>query len=190
MTATLIREMPKRLRTRPRDRRGYPIPFIVMIDKEGRPHFTINTGIRVAECFTKKLCGLCGKRHDPGGVWFVGGSRCFTDPNGRFLDPPMHEDCARYALRVCPYLAAPSYPKRIDARTLKPDAVPEAMEIVSERGMAEARPDIFMLGRAITWLPEPLQDDPRHLCFMAREWLHLETWQGGQMIGMMTGEKG
>lgn len=55
-------EIPRALRKRPRDRRGYPIPWIVLIDANKRPHFTINNGARTIAAGRKKLCGLCGEK--------------------------------------------------------------------------------------------------------------------------------
>lgn len=106
-------EIPKPLRSLERDRRGYPIPFIVMRDRTGRPHFQVNDARQVLRAIRGHLCALCGRRMREG-FWFVGGPRCFMHPRGAFVDPPAHEDCARYAMQVCPYLAAPSYARRLD----------------------------------------------------------------------------
>ena len=43
----LATPVPKMMRTLPRDARGYPIPFIVVIDRAGKPQFTINDAQRV-----------------------------------------------------------------------------------------------------------------------------------------------
>lgn len=174
--------MPKALRARPRDRRGYPVPFIVLTDRMGKVHFTVNDGARVVQCKTKNLCGLCGRRHSSEGVWFVGGMRCFTDPMGRFLDPPMHEDCARYALSVCPYLAAPRYSKRIDAQTVDPAALDPRMDIVTAEQMSDDRPDRFGLGHALEWRMHPMGEHPHHVLFEAEGWISVECWRFGKQL--------
>jgi hypothetical protein len=46
--------IPKRMRSLERDKRGYPIPFIVLRDKTGQPQFTINDFRRIAECRNKR----------------------------------------------------------------------------------------------------------------------------------------
>lgn len=169
-------EIPKRLRTNERDRRGYPIPWIVMRDRTGRPHFTINDARRVHDCATKRLCGLCGKRLDAG-AWFVGGMRCFTEELGAFVDPPMHEECSTFALRVCPFLAAPSYGRRIDDRTLDPSATPAATVVVRNDAMPAERPDVFGQGHVASFIVVPAGLD-----FVFRPggaWLEVRRWQRG-----------
>lgn len=177
-------EIPARLRRRPKDRRGYPIPYIVMIDKDGRPHFTINDSRKVQKCVHGKRCGLCGDKLERAAIWFVGGSRCFTQSNGAFIDPPMHEECARYALQVCPFLAAPSYAKRIDDRTLDEKAIPDGMFIgVTSAPMRPDQPEVFGLGRcaAFSIIPEGRDFILLPVALPGREkWLHVEFWKGGK----------
>lgn len=173
-------EIPKALRKRPRDRRGYPIPWIVLIDTNKRPHFTINDGARTLACGRKKLCGLCGGklRKD---IAFVGGTRCFLSPMGAFSDPPMHRDCAAYALAVCPYLAAPSYAKRIDDRTLTPGATPGGVLIRNDDSVREDRPAAFMLGSAAAFTMI-IRDDGAPLFRALDEWLDISVWVNGQIV--------
>ncbi len=93
--------IPARLARRPRDRRGYVIPFAQFIDKSGEPQFKIMDDELVTRCLNYRLCGLCGEqmgRH----VFFIGGDLCVA--NGFFYDPPMHKECAEYALRTCPHI--------------------------------------------------------------------------------------
>lgn len=176
-------EIPRALRKRPRDRRGYPIPFIVLIDKDRRPHFTISDGNRVLICAHRKVCGLCGDklRKD---VAFVGGTMCFLSSRGAFSDPPMHSECARYAMRVCPYLAAPSYAKRIDDRTLTPGAVPHGLLIGKDDDVREDRPAAFMLGTTPRFTMF-LRPDGAPLFRTVEPWTVVEVWQGGERL---TGE--
>jgi hypothetical protein len=63
------------------------------------------------------LCPLCGSTLT-GKRWFVGGPKSAFSVTGAYSDPPMHDECAHYALAVCPYLAAPTYSRRIEDRTL------------------------------------------------------------------------
>jgi hypothetical protein len=94
--------VPPRLAHRPRDKRGYIVPYAQFIDAKGEPQFKVMDDARVRDCLTRHCCGLCGQpmgRH----VFFIGGHLCVQ--NGYFYDPPMHRECAEYALRVCPHLA-------------------------------------------------------------------------------------
>jgi hypothetical protein len=100
-----------------RDPRGYPIPWMVYRDEQGRGHFTINDDRRRDAAIRLGLCSICGGKLQRG-RWFVGGPLSAFHPRGAFLDPPLHHACMRYAVQVCPFLAAPSYAKRVDAKTL------------------------------------------------------------------------
>lgn len=101
----------------PRDNRGYPIPVTVLLDKDGRPHFTVNEEHKRQQIIKRDACPICGR-----GLLTrracVGGPKSLFHPAGACIDPPMHLECARYALQVCPYLAAPNYTKRIEGKTL------------------------------------------------------------------------
>lgn len=173
-------EIPRALRKRPKDRRGYPIPFIVLIDANKRPHFTINNGDRVMIAGRKKLCGLCGEKLR-GDIALVGGPICFLSPMGAFSDPPMHAECARYAIRVCPYLAAPSYGRRIDDKTLQPGATPGGVMIKTDIAVAEDRPVAFMLGTTDSY-EMIFRPDGAPLFRCAGRWTDLEVWQAGQRL--------
>lgn len=166
--------MPKRLHVRPRDTRGIPIPFIAFVDANGVPQFTINDEHRTRQCRTKRLCGICGKRFDEFGMWFVGGARCFTHDAGAFIDPPMHWACAAYAMQVCPFLAAPRYSKRIDDAKLTAGGIDTTTAILVRNGMPEEQPELFGLGGTLAyrWLED-------HRVYRIDEWVHIEWWRNG-----------
>lgn len=126
----------------PKDRRGYPIPSTVLIDKNGRPHFTINDEAKRQEVIRKGHCAICDRKLLKRRA-LVGGPGSAILDGGAYIDPPMHLECARYALMVCPYLAAPQYVKRIDAGTLKPGDVD--MPILQDPTMLKHRPDLFVM---------------------------------------------
>lgn len=177
-------EVPRALRKRPKDRRGYPIPYIVFRDTAGKPHFTINDQSKHAHVVAKGLCSLCGgKLKEPQGapgVWLVGGPICFLSPMGAFLDPGMHEDCARYALSVCPYLAAPRYATRIDEKTLKPEFVPGGVVIDNSDAVSNDRPTVFMLGSCAGYTT--VQVGQQTALRSVGEWLSLEVWEHGKPL--------
>lgn len=184
----LAMPLPKRMRTLERDARGYPIPFIVLRDRSGTPQFTINDDRRTSQCISQKLCAICGKRFDmhrdpkvPGAVflqmWFVGGSRCFLHRHGAFVDPPLHLDCAEYALRVCPFLAAPSYAKRIDDKKLKPGDLAEGMALHRHEHMMPRQPERFGLGCASAY--QRVEPSPGSVLFVVARWDYVEWWRNG-----------
>lgn len=150
------------------------MPFIVLRDKLGIPQFTINDVKRVNLCVRKRLCAICGKRMGDW-VWFVGGSRCFLHTRGAFLDPPTHNECAEYALAVCPFLAARSYSGRIDDRKLAPGAIPDGLTLVRHDGMLPALPERFGLGAALDYRRSGSGD-----VFIVDRWQYLEFWRHGR----------
>lgn len=178
-TQRLTVPIPMRLRSRPKDSRGYPIPFIVLIDRAGNPQFTINDIRRVSDCQTKHLCGLCGRRFDDG-QWFIGGARCFMHPHGAFVDPPNHHACAEYALRVCPFLAAPSYAKRIDDRKLKPENIPADLQMQRIDYMPPMQPERFGLGCAES--VRAVASAHQGGIFVVDRWRYVEWWKNGVTV--------
>lgn len=178
-------EVPMALRKRPKDRRGYPIPYVVFRDTAGRPHFTINDQERHAHVTRKALCSLCGGKLKEAkgrpGAWFIGGPICFVSPLGAFLDPAMHEDCARYAVQVCPYIAAPRYATRLDDRTLKPEFIPEGVVVAGDLTQQNDRPTLFALGQCAGY--EAVAHGNQTALRKVGEWLHLEFWQHGRQLG-------
>lgn len=134
-------EVPWRLRVRPKDARGYPIPFIVFVDAKGQPHFQINDAIKLARCIREDRCPLCGQELGRLRV-FIGGVGAAFHEHGAYLDPPTHRECASYALKVCPYLAAPRYGRRLDGRTLSDASEP--MVLIHDDTVDDARPELFV----------------------------------------------
>jgi len=82
---------------------GFPVPFTVLVDLvTGIPDFTATDMERWYAAVSERLCGVCGTPLDYW-IWFIGGPQSMEIRS--FFDPGMHEECARYALSVCPYLS-------------------------------------------------------------------------------------
>lgn len=94
--------IPTRLARRPRDERGFPIPYAQYVDEAGAPDFRVLDGARTAECLSSRRCGLCGEALGAH-IFFIGGPA--SAASGLFYDPPMHRDCAFFAIATCPHLA-------------------------------------------------------------------------------------
>jgi hypothetical protein len=74
-------QVPTRMLHRPRDARGFAIPYTQFIRADGVPDFRILDDEKTARCLRLRLCGLCGQqmgRH----LFFVGGPACVD--NGYF----------------------------------------------------------------------------------------------------------
>jgi len=126
--------------------RGYPVPCMALVDQAGVPHFAINDERKRLRVIRDELCSICGTALFRG-RWFVGGPLSAFHPEGAFIDPPMHSECARYALQVCPYLAAPRYSAEIGIAKAKAhaDALTESL-VLLDRTMMPGRPhgDVFV----------------------------------------------
>ena len=174
--------IPPKMRMLPRDRRGYPVPWIVQRDLTSRPFFVMNDHAKVAACGRRKLCGICGQKLERD-VWLIGGPGAAFHEQGAYLDPPMHHACATYALLVCPYLGS-RYTGRIDTALLKYGKWDARMRVITEDLMLPEQPSFFVLGRTAA---APLRsrvdlgEAPRF--HPKRPWLAVEFWVWGRQIG-------
>jgi len=110
--------MPPRIQARPKDHRGYPITYVTAIFEDGRADFTTLDEDRVGHVLQERLCGICAQPHEN----LVAGIATTEEvESGIFRDPPMHVECAEYALRVCPFLA--DHNMRYMPAELKPEGI-------------------------------------------------------------------
>jgi hypothetical protein len=84
------------------DERGYAIPYFVPII-DGVPNFKYQDQKKRWICLQYFKCSICGKRLQAKSFWFITGPLGLH--NKVVSDAPMHEECARYALNVCPHIA-------------------------------------------------------------------------------------
>lgn len=96
-------DIPPRIRLLPVDERGFPVPkFVPWLD--GKPDFRgVSVGY-LRKAMARRLCWLCGQllgRH----MAFVIGPMCAV--NRINSEPPSHLDCARFAVKACPFLTQP-----------------------------------------------------------------------------------
>jgi hypothetical protein len=103
-------EVPMRLRGRPLDHRGYPVPwFVAMVN--GEWDFRIIDTPKIDIAVSERRCWVCGNIL---GKWqtFVTGPMCAV--NRTTAEPPCHYDCAVFSVLSCPFLTLPKA-KRNDA---------------------------------------------------------------------------
>jgi hypothetical protein len=112
-------EAPPQIRIRPRDERGYPILYTSAYNEDGTPNFIMGDPQKVYNCGMGQLCGVCGAFlrdyktypfpawRDPA-VYCIGGP-VSAEKTGVFNDPPMHKECAEWAMQVCPWMAFKTY---------------------------------------------------------------------------------
>ena len=161
--------VPARMLGLPRDARGYVIPVNVQRDPAGRPHFTVNDAAKSLALSLDKRCGICGQELERD-TWFVGGPLSALHVNGRYFDGPVHGDCGRYALQVCPWLAAPRYARRIEDRTVPEELRPAVMH---DPTMMPDRPEVFVIARTRGYALLGHHHAP------TKPWLRVEFWREG-----------
>ena len=165
-------EIPARLAQRPRDSRGYPIPYSVLIDSSGRPDFRVADAETWVRTVNLRICSLCAQplgKH----LAFVGGP--LTQVNRMFTDLPMHRDCAEYALKVCPFLAAPRFRY---AETFSSKDADIAFAVNAH--VSETRPEVFFMG--ITSKYEVVRLSPVTLVARAAPWTEVVWWREGTVV--------
>lgn len=180
--------VPPRMGALARDRRGFPVPFIVARDNAGEPLFTVNDDRLTSRCVAELRCGICGGELEIGDLWWVGGPLSSFHPNGAFVDGPMHRECSTYALQVCPHLAAPRYTKRLDGAPGQKNGTSFASFM--DPTVMPDRPVVFVQGRSHSYSVSWPRSPNRHLypCSgidqegRSRRWLDYEVWRHGVML--------
>ena len=81
--------------------RGFPVPYIAMIDDNDRPDFRVTDERKRRQVMQNAWCQLCGK---PLGkfCFFTGGADAAKA--NRYYEPACHLDCLVYAMQVCPFI--------------------------------------------------------------------------------------
>ena len=172
-----VLDIPDGLRARPRDRRGYPVPFTATILKDGTPDFRVVDLSKVRLAASKRLCGLSGKRlKRKEGAWLVGGPVSGFGPHGLYLDPPMAPDNAAFALRTCPYLALP----RFAEKEFRPKKGGFDGKIVLSDSVVRGRPSVFVAVHVLSW--EVVRNGPELLFRAARPYEGVSFWIEGEMV--------
>lgn len=182
-----LHNKPERIARMETDARGYPIPFVVMRDGTGRPHFVVNDAHRVRQAIAEHRCGLCGEQMALDDTYFVGGPSCLYHPAGVYRDPPGHRDCLAYALSVCPYLVLPSYATHSDGLKDAAYAAIRGLGMIVEDDNAEPdRPDEFALFRCKGYVP--VKDGPQSQFFLpSKNTDRIERWVDGRLAEAMVG---
>jgi hypothetical protein len=100
-----LHPIPARMRGRPIDHRGYPVPwFVTEKTADGLWDFTVVDKRRRDEAIRRRVCWVSG---EPLGryVAFVLGPMCTI--NRVSSDPPVIPEIAEWSARVCPFLSRP-----------------------------------------------------------------------------------
>lgn len=104
-------DIPARMQHLLLDERGYPIPYFVPI-VDGKPEFRYQDGKKRDTCIKYKKCAVCGGRFITNNYWLIAGPLGLM--NKISSDYPMHEECARFSIQVCPHLIFHKAERRSD----------------------------------------------------------------------------
>jgi hypothetical protein len=163
-----------------RDSRGYPIPFNVVRDRQGHPHFAVTDELRQLMALSQRRCGICGTRIQ-GILWCFGGPRSAFHPAGAYLDPAMHHECMQYAAQACPYLAVPKYLSRIAEDRVSLAGLED--EILIDPTVEDGRPALFVAVAAKRYqINGPAEAGSLPVVRPLRPYLGIEYWRHGQQL--------
>ena len=175
----------------PRDQRGLPIPVMTMRDGAGRPLFTVNDGATTDRLIEQDRCPLCGNKFHRA-RWLVGGPLTAFHPNGAFIDPPMHGECMRYALQVCPYLAAPKWTTlgTAELKFAQSDFGPDAIAVATPHHPTpfRERPALFIAVQFIGPCPVHTSPHSGNRMFTPRSYRQVQYWRHGAQLSKAEGE--
>lgn len=103
-------DLPARMRALPIDARGYPTPWFVAEREDGERDFRMADGAKRRRAVKHDLCWVCGqeqasRRRMDRARLFVIGPMCAV--NRVTSEPAVHEECAQFSVRACPFMLHP-----------------------------------------------------------------------------------
>jgi hypothetical protein len=134
--------IPGRIRQLPRNKVGYPIPFFVDINPETNEFdFRLVDPRKEIRCINESLCWICGQRLNSVASFAIG-PMCTV--NNISAEPPSHQECALYAVKVCPFMTRPQM-QRSD--TNMPDMR------FNKEGFIARNPGVMVVWSTRRWTP-------------------------------------
>ncbi len=102
--------MPARMKRRPVDHRGYPVPwFVTILNDRGQWDFRPIEAYMVRVAIQERRCWICGDGLGAH-VAFAVGPMCGV--NRISGEPPQHQACSEFAVRACPFMLSPIAKRR------------------------------------------------------------------------------
>lgn len=184
--------IPALMKHLPVDRRGFPIPPIVLVDDNGAK-FAVNDEFAKQKVMAEDCCGICGKPLYRA-RWLVGGPGSAFLPHGAYLDPPMHTECMHYAMQVCPYLAAPNWKNgvsvgAVQAKNVTLDGETKAIPVFGS-GFDKVfpnRPDVFVCVQYTGKLRFSTNEDMMPVFRPPTPFRQIEYWSEGRRLSQAEG---
>lgn len=145
MHRDVVERMPLSMAKRPRDERGYPVPWFTPWHEDKWDFRFVEPG-KAQQAIRENRCWTCGEQLRCPCAYVVG-PMCAV--NRTSAEPPSHVECAIYAAKACPFLARP--------KMVRP-TITQGVE-----GDTEAMPGITLdrnPGVALVWITETPSYDP------------------------------
>jgi hypothetical protein len=176
--------IPERMKHLGTDHRGYALFYVALRTDDGKVNFIVNDVKKTFACAKQNLCSLCGQELERA-RWFVGGPLSALAKEGAYFDPPMHFDCMRYALAVCPWLTMANYRRK---QTIEQIAEKVHQAVVDHTQIPE-RPPLFVAGMTADHDVYLYGEDHTAFRFVPhRPFLNMEYWQNGRRLNARKGK--
>jgi len=172
-------ELPPKTGDLKKDARGLPVPFTVLWDRAGKPHFKANDERKTEKCIAERLCIICGNRLRKD-MYLIGGPVSAFNPNGVFNDAPVHRLCGQFALQYCPYLVNTKYPTTPNYKSLIGAPFPAENKIFFNPTQSGDRVPFFVFAK-ISDYTVTRRGIERYIN-PVKPYLEIEFWNGGKQI--------
>lgn len=165
------------------DHRGLIIPYVVFIDNDGKSFFKINDSIKQIKCLEDDLCSICGTTLADD-KWVLGGPASAFHNKGAYVDSPVHYECGKYALQVCPYLAFSGYNYNTDIEKLQKQVVKGNVHLMNPTTDLDRLP-LFVFAKTSRIY---LHDITGNI-IPKKPFLDIEYWNDGDKLSKKEGNK-
>ena len=99
-----VNKVPPRIAVLPKDHRGFPIPWFVARLPDGSRDFRFAAPEKKGLAVRTKKCWVCGEMLGTYFCFVIGPMCAVTRTTA---EPPCHQDCATYSVKICPFLTKP-----------------------------------------------------------------------------------
>jgi hypothetical protein len=99
-----ISKVPARIAVLPQDHRGFHIPWFVARLPDGSRDFRFADPAKKGIAVRTKKCWVCGGTLGTYFCFVIGPMCAVTRTTA---EPPCHQDCAQYSVKICPFLTKP-----------------------------------------------------------------------------------
>ncbi|MBY3155377.1 hypothetical protein HFO56_23925 [Rhizobium laguerreae] len=156
-----------------------------VVDRDGKPHFTVTDQPARHRMIAEDRCHLSGSKLTRG-RWFIGGPMPAFHEFGAFIDGPMLDEASLFAVQTCPYIAAPKYARRIEDAAFAKSAPTGSQLMRTHEEPNPDRPELFL--RVMTTGQKLVTSNTGDMLFVTRKpYVRVEFWRHGRQLGFDEG---